>query len=67
MELPEGIRREIEESRNRDTILNVVSQLQSDGVKITRDRSHDNPTHSQHHRRFRDSRSHTRSYHHPYA
>jgi hypothetical protein len=37
MELPEDIRREIEKSRDRDTILDVVSQLQSDGVKITRD------------------------------
>ena len=37
MELPEDIRREIEKSRDRDTILDVVSRLQSDGVKITHD------------------------------
>ena len=37
MELPEDIRREIEKSRDRETILEVVSQLQSDGVVITRD------------------------------
>lgn len=37
MELPEDIRREIEKSRDRETILEVVSQLQSDGVAITRD------------------------------
>jgi hypothetical protein len=37
MELPEDIRRESEKSRDRDTILNVVSRLQSDGVKITHD------------------------------
>jgi hypothetical protein len=37
MELPEDIRREIEKSRDRETILEVVSQLQGDGVVITRD------------------------------
>jgi hypothetical protein len=37
MELPEDIRREIDKSRDRETILEVVSQLQSDGVTITRD------------------------------
>jgi predicted transcriptional regulator len=37
MELSEDIRREIEKSRDRETILEVVSQLQSDGVVITRD------------------------------
>ena len=37
MELPEDIRREIEKSGDRDIILNVVSRLQSDGVKITHD------------------------------
>jgi hypothetical protein len=37
MELPEDIRREIDKSRDRETILEVVSQLQSDGVAITRD------------------------------
>ena len=37
MELPEDIRREIEKSCDRDTILDVVSRLQSDGVKITHD------------------------------
>ncbi len=37
MELPEDIRREIEKSPDRDTILEVVSRLQSDGVKITSD------------------------------
>jgi hypothetical protein len=37
MELPEDIRREIDKSHDRETILEVVSQLQSDGVAITRD------------------------------
>jgi hypothetical protein len=37
MELPEDIRREIDKSRDRETILEVASQLQSDGVAITRD------------------------------
>jgi len=37
MELPEDIRREIEKSRDRETIQEVVSQLQKDGVAITRD------------------------------
>ena len=37
MELPEDIRREIDKSRDRETILEVVSQLQGDGVAITRD------------------------------
>jgi hypothetical protein len=37
MELPEDIRRGIEKSRDRDTILEVVRRLQSDGVKITHD------------------------------
>jgi hypothetical protein len=37
MELPEDIRREIEKSRDRDIILNVISRLQNDGVKITHD------------------------------
>jgi hypothetical protein len=37
MELPEDIRREIEKSRDREIIQEVVSQLQSDGIVITRD------------------------------
>ena len=37
MELPEDIRLEIEKSRDREMILEVVGQLQSDGVTITRD------------------------------
>jgi hypothetical protein len=37
MKLPEDIRREIEKSRDREMILEVVSQLQSDGVAITND------------------------------
>ena len=37
MELPEDIRRKIEESRDPETIRDVVSRLQSDGVKITDD------------------------------
>ena len=37
MELPEDIRREIEKSRDREMILEVVGQLQSDGVAITHD------------------------------
>ena len=37
MELPDDIRREIDKSRDRETILEVVSQLQRDGVVITRD------------------------------
>jgi hypothetical protein len=37
MELPEDIRREIEKSGNQDTILDVVSRLQSQGVEITHD------------------------------
>jgi hypothetical protein len=37
MELPEDVRREIEQSPDRDTILDVVSRLQSDGIKITHD------------------------------
>ena len=37
MELPDDIRLEIEKSRDRDTILDVVNRLQSDGVKITHD------------------------------
>lgn len=37
VELPEDIRREIDKSPDRDTILEVVSRLQSDGVKITSD------------------------------
>jgi len=37
MELPEDIRRKIEESHDPETIREVVSRLQSDGVKITDD------------------------------
>ena len=37
MELPEDIRRKIEESHDPETIRDVVSRLQSDGVKITDD------------------------------
>jgi hypothetical protein len=37
MQLPENISRQIEESHNRDTIRDVVSRLQSDGVVITHD------------------------------
>jgi hypothetical protein len=37
MELPEDIRSKIEKSNDRDTILNVVSHLQSEGVQITHD------------------------------
>ena len=37
MELPEDIRRKIEKSGNQDIILDVVSRLQSEGVKITQD------------------------------
>jgi hypothetical protein len=37
MELPEDIRRKIEESPDRDTIRDVVSRLQSEGVKISHD------------------------------
>ena len=37
MELPEDIRRKIEKSGNTDIILDVVSRLQSEGVKITHD------------------------------
>jgi hypothetical protein len=37
MELPEDIRRDIERGSDRETILEVVSQLQSDGITITRD------------------------------
>ena len=37
MELPEDIDRKIEERRGPETIRDVVSRLQSDGVKITDD------------------------------
>jgi heme-degrading monooxygenase HmoA len=37
MELPEDIRRKIEESHDRDTVRDVVSRLQSEGVTITHD------------------------------
>ena len=37
MELPADIRLAIEKSRDRDTIRDVVSRLQSEGVKITHD------------------------------
>jgi hypothetical protein len=37
MELPEDIRRMIEKNSDQDTILDVVSRLQSEGVKITHD------------------------------
>jgi hypothetical protein len=37
VEVPEDIRREIDKSTDRETILEVVNQLQSDGVAITRD------------------------------
>jgi hypothetical protein len=37
MELPEDIRVEIENSSERDTIMEVVSRLQADGVTITHD------------------------------
>ena len=37
MELPETIRLKIEKSGNRETILEVVSRLQSDGIVITQD------------------------------
>jgi hypothetical protein len=37
MELPEDVRRAIQKNSDRDTILDVVSRLQSDGVKITHD------------------------------
>ena len=37
MELPEDIRRKIEESHDPETIRDVVHRLQSDGIKITHD------------------------------
>ena len=37
MELPEDIGRKIEQSHDPETIRDVVSRLQSDGVKITDD------------------------------
>jgi hypothetical protein len=37
MELPDDIRREIDKSGDRDTIMEVATRLQRDGVKITRD------------------------------
>jgi hypothetical protein len=37
VELPEDIRRKIEKSGNQDIILDEVSRLQSEGVKITHD------------------------------
>jgi hypothetical protein len=37
MELPEDIRREIEASGDREVIEEIVTRLQKDGVKITRD------------------------------
>jgi hypothetical protein len=37
VELPEDIRRTIEKSGDQDTILDVVSRLQSEEVKITHD------------------------------
>ncbi len=37
MELPEDIRIEIEKCGDQETIMEVVSKLQSDGVTITRD------------------------------
>jgi hypothetical protein len=37
MELPKDIRLEIDSSGDRETILEVVSLLQNDGIAITRD------------------------------
>ena len=37
MELAEDIRQAIESSSDKDVILEVITQLQADGVKITRD------------------------------
>lgn len=37
MELAEDIRREIENSGDRETILEVVTRLQGEGIVITRD------------------------------
>jgi hypothetical protein len=37
MELPEDIRRKIDESHDPEIVRDVVSRLQSDGVKITND------------------------------
>jgi hypothetical protein len=37
MELAEDVRREIDNSGDRETILEVVSRLQGEGIAITRD------------------------------
>jgi hypothetical protein len=37
MDLPDDIRRDIDQSPDRETILEVVARLQGDGVTITRD------------------------------
>jgi stage III sporulation protein SpoIIIAA len=36
-ELPDDIRREIDKSSDRETIMEVATRLQRDGVTITRD------------------------------